>query len=455
MKPCKVFAAGISGFLFTAGICSCSASDLQPHNDNSDLSSFQAENGDNSSESVISSMQNGSQTDDITVNDNYTINPLDDGSEKELVFLSYAFSDEKTSAEFSLFEEMGGEIKYVKCGENELYDFLAVRRSASEQIDITEFDNALAYPYACINGIFQPIDSVADFKSELWEDAADTAELFELNGWHYVAPCAILPDTLFYYSRKTFDELDLEDPYELYCAGKWNWDVWEKMIREYADMQEEKFGIGGDYERSIFISVGRTAINFDSDSESFLNNLFDPQLARAADLLYTFKADNVCWDKRLSDTEDFPNDKLLFYAAGVDFFSERSDDIAAVPPPSDTQSAERYWQAKIDSYMWVSGSEKTDAFRCLLECARQTGKERSASFADMTDGTAVYDYSNGISPRLIYADQNENFGRGVIPLIYSAPYENGEWDSICGYFANVVTAELSALNNGYRESVYN
>lgn len=458
MKPSKVFAAGISAFLFTAGLCGCSTSDIQSNGDSSalyDLSSSQAENENYPSNSAVSSAPSSSLTADTQDSSNYTIDPLDGDSEKELTFLSSDFSDSETPAEFDLFEEMGGKIKYVKCGENQLYDFLSVRKSAAEQTDITEFDNALAFPYACMNGIFQPIDHIADFKSELWKDAADTADSFELNGWHYVAPCAVFPDTLFYYSRKTFDELGFDDPYKLYCEGKWDWNVWEKMSREYADTEENRFGTGGDYERSVFISVGRTAINFDGDSESFLNNLFDPQLARAADLLYTLKADNICPDKQFSDIESVSDGELLFYAAEADLFCEISDGIAAVPPPSDPQNDERYWQANIKSYMWVSGSEKSDAFRCLLECARQTEKARSESLADMTSGTAIYDYSSGISPRLIYSDQNENFGTGVIPLIYSAPYKNGEWDSICGYFSDVVTAELSALNNGYHETVYN
>ena len=39
----------------------------------------------------------------------------------------------------------------------------------------------------------------------------------------------------------------------------------------------------------------------------------------------------------------------------------------------------------------------------------------------------------------------------IVPFIYSAPRDSGEWDSVCAYFAEPLTSELTIINNKIRK----
>jgi multiple sugar transport system substrate-binding protein len=376
---------------------------------------------------------------------------------EELVFLGdidiTADSDERALYGIDLYENAGGKIRYEQCVKSELYDKLAESELAKNQIDAALYDNGMAYPYACMNSIFQPIDGLVDFDSELWQGVKSAADKFELNGWHYTAPAAVIPASLFYYSKSVVGQFGFDDPYELYSEGKWNWNAWENMVRTYSDKSSGRYGIGGDYGRAVFLSTGKTLIGFEKSTESFVTNIFDADLANAADLLYGLKNDGICYDG-MASTNDCTGGTLLFYAAGGSLADSLPGDISSVPPPSFSEDGKTKMQADITAFMWVNGSDKPEEFKLLLECSRKAGIERMAEFPYFSADSAVYDFSGGISDRLSDAGQNENFGAGVIPFMYSAPSEYGEWDSICGYFSNAITVELSILNNKYVKETY-
>lgn len=363
-----------------------------------------------------------------------------------------AFPESETSLGTELFKSGGGNITYIRCGENEIYDRLSSAKAAGERIDVTDL-NELAFPYGCVNGFFQPIDELADLGGELWNGVTQIADNYGLNGFRYVAPCRVTPRTLFYYDKKTAEDLGMGDPLELYSEGKWSAEIWEQMSRAYAASADGRYGAGGadgELERAVFVSTGKTLVRYDADLQGFVNNLFDADLAGAAQMLYSLKADGVIADGDLKP-ENCAEGGLLFCAASAELYGGRPEGIEAVPPPSLTDDGKYLAQADIISYMWVSGSEKGGAVKYLLECARKEGAEKDGAGFDCE---YVCDISGGISPNLNDPESNEEFGAGIIPFIYSAPYENGEWDSICGYFTDAVTGELSALNNEYQKNIF-
>jgi hypothetical protein len=225
------------------------------------------------------------------------------------------------------------------------------------------------------------------------------------------------------------------------------------MMRAFADSGDGKYGAAGDYAKAFFLSTGQTLVGFEKDTESFYTNIFNSELSAAADFLYALKNDGVCYDG-LASTNDCVHGDLLFYVGKSELSILSDSDIEAVPPPCSEENGKSFWQASVTAFMWVSGSDSSDEMKVLLECSRIAGKARTEKYSYPDTENAVYDFSNGISDRLSDPDQNKDFGDAVIPFIYSAPCEVGEWSSICGYFSDALTVELSIINNKYIENSY-
>ena len=440
------------------------------------------------------SSSSSSYVDKVEVKESADITPIPDGAEKELEWLSYfdinpTRADPEKRTDLTLFEQNGGSIKYSRAGSLEKYDKLAARLLANDPPDMFWYEMKMTFPANCIKDMFQPVDDIVDFDSAMWSDVKDVAENFTLNGQHYVAPINFLPNSVITYDTEMVEAAGLDDPYELYQEGKWDWNTWYEMMEEYvqgAEGDEERYGVNGWFAPFIFQSTGKTLIKYDADNQEYVSNLDDPDFVRATDLLYDIQKNGYYYAEWVGQSSDAFKKNILFYAMGpwASFGShspKEGDNWAMVPIPKDPNSDTMYTTVDMNAYMWVTGSTKNDAMKCWLECAKivytqdeyiQTEREKffvnNPSWTDqmydvadvepLSDKfTKMFDPGYGISTVLSDDDAATNDTKeAVIPYMYTSVMktdENGTqytWAQLKEQYQPTIESELKTFNEAYK-----
>lgn len=240
--------------------------------------------------------ENSSHVDKVKVNSTEAakaIESIPDGAQKELIWmgtydLNPAKEEDEKSVELTLFEKKGGSIKWIEVWDDQKFDKLATAITSGKDIpDIFKYE-WLAFPSQVVTGMYQPIDDIVDFNADIWSDVKPTAEQFSLKGKHYVAPISFSVGTLMMYNKDIIDNEGLEDPYELYTKGEWNWDTWYDIMSSFkanASGEEERYGIAARwFAPQLVQQTGQTIVTYEDGV--FKNNLNNPDLERAENLLY-------------------------------------------------------------------------------------------------------------------------------------------------------------------------
>lgn len=467
MKNSKRVIAGAMAILSAVSVASCGSS-----------------SGSDSSSSYVDKVKVAS-TDDIAT--------IPDGSEKELEWLSYfdinpTKKEPEKRTDLTLFEEKGGKIKYSQTSSMNKYDKLAARLMSNDPPDMFWYEQSMTFPANCIKEMFQPVDDIVDFDSVMWSDVKNVAEQFTLNGKHFVAPINFLPGSVITYDKSMIDAAGLDDPYELYQEGKWDWNAWYDMMSEYVEgaaADEERYGINGWFAPFIFQSTGKTFITYDADKDEYVSNLNDADFVRASDMLYDIAKNGMYYPDWVGQAGDAFKKNILFYAMGPwastgTHSPKDGDNWGVVPMPKDPNSDTLYTTIDMNAYMWVKGSTKNDAMKCWLECAKivytqdtykDIEKEKffvnnpnwtedmyNVAYVDLvTDKfTKIFDPGYGISTTLSDNDAATNDTKeAVIPYLYTSVMktdENGSqytWTQLKEQYKGTVDSELKTLNDQY------
>ena len=445
--------------------------------------------------SKSSSSSSSSFVETVDVKESADITPIPEGADGTLEWCSYfdlnptRANPEKTTA-LSLFEQNGGSIEYYRTSSLDKYDKLAARLLSNDPPDMFWYEMKMTFPANCIKEMFQPVDDIVDFDSAMWSDVKDVAENFSLNGKHFVAPINFLPSSVIAYDCDVIEANGLEDPYQLYLDGKWDWNAWYDMMDEYvhnAEDEEERYGINGWFAPFIFHSTGKTLIKLDNEKNEFVSNIDDPDFARATDLLYDIQKNGFYYPDWIGQTGDAFQKNILFYAMGPwattgNHGPGEGQNWAMVPIPKDPNCDTLYTTVDMQAYMWVNGSTKKDAMKCWLECARivytqeeyiETEREKFAvnnpTWTDqmydvayvepLTDKfTRVFDPGYGISTILSDDDAATNDTReAVIPYLYTSVMktdDNGTqftWAQLKEQYSGTIDSELKIFNAAYKE----
>lgn len=89
-----------------------------------------------------------------------------------------------------------------------------------------------------------PLDEIDfDFSDAVWDQT--TMKDYTFGGKAYatniVNTCSFDP-IVMYYNKETFEENDIELPYDLYKKGEWTWSKFEEICEAYADIDEGNYG---------------------------------------------------------------------------------------------------------------------------------------------------------------------------------------------------------------------
>ena len=118
----------------------------------------------------------------------YDINPSDGKSESPAI---------------SLFQtKYGGKIEYVQTTWDNRYTDLAKAVMANDSPDFFPADDMDAFPKGAIKAMFEPIDDVVDFSSDIWSSSQTLNDSFVFNGKHYVAAIDVKPQYVYTTQRQ-------------------------------------------------------------------------------------------------------------------------------------------------------------------------------------------------------------------------------------------------------------
>ena len=216
---------------------------------------------------------------------NYQLNPDTDGKSKNVAL--------------ELFEQKyGGTIKDYVYEWADLPNQYSALTLGGEGIDMYPGDDTRNFPSGIISGKFQPVDDYIDINSAIWQNVKDAMEVFQFGGKHFSMVTNVTAEQVCLYNKQTIEENGLEDPWELYEKGEWNWDTFKGMLQDFVDVENGMYGLDGWYiEKSLYTSAGACGVkNVDGHVVSMLN---DATLEQAMNFGYELYQNSLIRD--LSD----------------------------------------------------------------------------------------------------------------------------------------------------------
>lgn len=398
-------------------------------------------------------------------------------------------------ADLSLFEQKGGKIEYVRTSSLKKYDDLATKVLSEDVPDMFWFEQRMTFPCNVVAGMFQPVDEVVNFDDPLWADVKQSADMFTINGKHYVAPINFEVMSVLTYNQDFIDANGLDDPYSLYLEGNWDWNSFRSIMEDWVALGTEEtphIGVNGWLHTHIFASTGKTIVGYDEASQKFVSNLNDADLERAANFMYDITKNNLVNTEWIGEASTAFQRNILFYAMGqwasIDDHTPKEDDHwTVVPMPKDPNNNTYYQSTTPHTYMWVKGSTKKDAYKCWLECARsiytedtyyQVQKDKffvsnpyySEQNYDLVNEellsnkfVQVYDMGCGLTPELSDDDHATTPTKeAIISYMYSSVSKVDEetqsqftWTQLKSAYSGTIQSELDKFNASYAEFIKN
>lgn len=433
-----------------------------------------------------------SATENVEVADKESIAPIPDGAEKEVIYLGEndlnpTKGNPEKSTEIQLFESKGGSIKFQQTSNEDRFDNLAAAITANKDVpDIFKYE-WLAFPSQVVKEMYQPIDDIVDFDDPFWASAKTTADQFTLNGKHYVAPLGYSASAMLCYDNSVIESEGYDDPYELYLNGEWTWSAWENIMSDYvknAPADTERYGVNGFFRAHIIQQTGKKFVDYDADTQQFVNNLSDADIEKGENFLYDLMKDELVLNGWIGSAGECFQQNCLFYAMGDWAYTGNlgpgaDDNWGVVPIPAFDDNPQKITTSDMTAYMWVRGSEKSDTVKCWFECCRsaktdeeyaQTNKdkfmENNPYWTDEMYGVKMdvvsddylmfFDYAYGVSS--ILGDRNHFDGNQcLVDALYgesSTMDEEGNqptWTQVREKYTSTVESEVNTLNEKIKE----
>ena len=281
----------------------------------------------------------------------------------------------------SLFKnKYGGEIQWYSTTWNTRYSDLSTYVLGGEGIDFFPCDTA-ALPKGVVSGMFQPVDDYIDLNAPLWQDVSEAMEIYNFNGKHYELVNSVSAENIVIYNKQTISEQGLDDPWELYQAGEWNWDSFEKMLEQFVDPDADQVGLDGYWnEKALLLSAGVPSV--EAVDGHLVTNLNDPTIEKAMNWMYGLYNKGLVMDMSLYDWSEQPQfmgeGKELFYIIGAWAVQSNPDTwntkipvenlgLAPVPSP---EGSDPYQAATLDGWVICKGAANPEGVALFSECTR-------------------------------------------------------------------------------------
>ena len=280
----------------------------------------------------------------------------------------------------SMFQtKYGGSIKWYPTTWENRYSDLSTYVLGGEGIDFFQRDES-SLPKCIVSGMFEPIDEYIDIDSDIYKNVRTAMDIYSFKGKHYAFVNDVTADAAVIYSAQTIEENGLDDPWELYQNGEWNWDTFTSMLEEFCDPDAEMYGLDGWWsERPLYLSAGMPALS--SIDGKISVNLRDEKLEKAQNWMYSLYTKNLVFDKEKFDwtpqVHFMGEGKELFFICGTwTLMSDpetwecgiNPEDARWVPVPCPADADEIYHAAVAGGYCLCKGAANPLGVALYVEC---------------------------------------------------------------------------------------
>ena len=329
----------------------------------------------------------------------YDLNPSSNGASK--------------SVGLEMFEKKyGGEIQYYPTTWENRFNDLSTYVLGGEGVDFFPGDDTANFPKGIVSGMFQPVDDYIDMNSAIWQNTKDAMELLNFGGKHYEFITTVTAEAVVIYNKATIEANGLDDPWDLYEAGEWNWDTFKQMLLDFVDEDSDQWGLDGFWaEKALFLSAGVPSVQ--SVDGNLVCNINDATVEKAMNYQYDLYTNGLVFPREQFAWSEQPSfmgeGRQLFYICGAwtvqaapETWSTSIDPedlgLAPVPSPADSDP----WQgATLGGYALCKGAQNPEGVALFAECQIIGSNDESA--VAISDRKAMDDY--GWSQELI--DKNK------------------------------------------------
>ncbi len=295
----------------------------------------------------------------------------------------------------SMFQtKYGGSIKWYPTTWDSRYSDLSTYVLGGEGIDFFQRDES-SLPKNIVSGMFQPIDEYIDIDSEIYDNVRTAMDMYCFGGKHYAFVNDVTADAAVIYSAATIEENGLDDPWELYQNGEWNWDTFTSMLEEFCDPDAEMYGLDGWWsERPLYLSAGVPAVS--GGSGGLQVNLMDPTLEKAQNWMYSLYTKGLVFDKQVFDWSPqvhfMGEGKELFFICGTwTLMADPTtwecgidpEEVRWVPVPCPADAEEIYHAAVAGGYCLCKGSANPLGVALYVECELVSGSDEETKAVNL------------------------------------------------------------------------
>lgn len=394
------------------------------------------------------------------------------------------------SVALSLFEDVyGAKIEWIQCASEEKLTALAQRLLSGDPVDMIPYEWD-AVPNGVSKNQYQPLDPYYDvlgMDTDLWDGMEDVIDMFEYNDSHYVIPYTISDPLLITYSRKLMEAEGLDDPYELYLDGEWDWDAMMDMMNTFVSNAADgttRYGINGWFGQAIIQSTGHTVISYEDGM--FKNNIDDPEIEKAELLMQEIATKNLynpTWIGYFPDDQSTLFFAMANWALGGSNAKNQDADLMIVPFPKAPGADENYLCCNFGAKMLVDKSDKGEAVAAYIKCERlaatneeykEVAKQKALvveqtasgilksyvteeqydalqSYLDPENVTPMFDFGYGMGERMYGSGEYTYETRGVMDNLEQALLEGNSavdsWATLRDTWTGVIDEEVEKFNN--------
>lgn len=351
-----------------------------------------------------------------------------------------------TPIELAIFQSRyGGKVEYHEVVWESRFDQLTNSINGDEGIDFFPANDLDCIPKGVINDIFVPIDDYIDFNDPLFKDTKPISDMFMWKGKHYVIANNVTGDNcVVIYNRETIEENGLQDPAKLFAEGKWDWNAFADMLKQFADPENGQYGLDGWwFEAGLSATCGVPYIGMEDGK--LVNNLKNPAIERVQNWFYDLGTSN-CVAIGVGDfgwtphKEYIGQGKELFWLCGdwallnTTWKTDFGENAMFVPMPKDPEADKYYVPCGLDGYVMVKNGHNPEGVAKFAACKRMMITNQRA---------------DEIATELLYTDYG--WTKEMVDMLHKChemAKENPHYD-----FYNAVSSDVSTILSDSENSI--
>ncbi len=315
----------------------------------------------------------------------------------------YNIAPEKDIAEL-FAERFGGTLETQVVGSTAVTEEFGKLVASGQSPDLMRAGDEY-FPSFFIQNRFQKLDGYLDMESPVWSDMKEVIEKYGYNGQHYYYPYAMTATAYgVTYNSLELEEIGAEDPMELYFAGEWTWDKFEKLCLDWKESNPDKYPICWPETGAIQLAATTGVPVIEFTGSEIKNNMQEQNITRTMEFIEKLKREDCFWDGwHGPDALDswlgglffvMPADWALPCGQELFFKNKLEGEIKTVPMPRDPNSDKYYLYGGTSGYLVPAGSDNVQGAAAYILASRIWATDPDVVAADreekMYDGGYFY-----------------------------------------------------------------